>query len=227
MWAHDDPRREEDRLHDHRQFGRREGSVSPQPATGQVSVRRAGGARPRRLAGVGMPPGNPLRCSVVSGHYDGGNEFFSDQRARRASFCPSTRWSASSCSGTCNGLFSQLKEVYLFGCNTLNAGRQQERIRRDRAKPGALRPFARRRRAAVAGTERAPRRKQPRSHAPGLQGRAGDLWLLVGGAARADGGFAVAALLPVGRYRRNRDGARERTIARRFRRPLDDRRERI
>ena len=26
-----------------------------------------------------------------------------------------------SCSDSCPGLFSQLKEVYLFGCNTLNA----------------------------------------------------------------------------------------------------------
>ena len=56
-------RRQENGMHDHRQFGRREGSVSPEPAAGQISVRRTGGARPARLARVGVPPGNPLRCA--------------------------------------------------------------------------------------------------------------------------------------------------------------------
>jgi hypothetical protein len=64
-----------------------------------------------------------IRCDVlvVSGHYDGGNEFFSDQLAARE-FLPVDEMERVSCSGTCNALFSQLKEVYLFGCNTLNAG---------------------------------------------------------------------------------------------------------
>jgi hypothetical protein len=64
-----------------------------------------------------------IRCDVlvVSGHYDGGNEFFSDQLEARE-FLPVDEMERVSCSGTCNGLFSQLKEVYLFGCNTLNAG---------------------------------------------------------------------------------------------------------
>jgi hypothetical protein len=37
-----------------------------------------------------------IRCDVlvISGHYDGGNEFYSD-RVGRASTCPSPRWSAS------------------------------------------------------------------------------------------------------------------------------------
>ena len=63
-----------------------------------------------------------IRCDVlvVSGHYDGGNEFFSDQLEARE-FLPVDEMERVSCSGTCNGLFSQLKEVYLFGCNTLNA----------------------------------------------------------------------------------------------------------
>ena len=64
-----------------------------------------------------------IRCDVlvVSGHYDGGNEFFSDQLEARE-FLPVDEMERVSCSGTCNGLFSQLKEVYLFGCNTLNSG---------------------------------------------------------------------------------------------------------
>jgi hypothetical protein len=58
---------------------------------------------------------------VVSGHYDGGNEFFSDRLESRE-FLPVDELERASCSGTCSGLFSQLKEVYLFGCNTLNTG---------------------------------------------------------------------------------------------------------
>lgn len=64
-----------------------------------------------------------VHCDVliVSGHYDGGNEFFSDQIEARE-FLPVDEMERASCSGSCSGLFSQLKEVYLFGCNTLNAG---------------------------------------------------------------------------------------------------------
>lgn len=64
-----------------------------------------------------------VRCDVlvVSGHYDGGNEFFSDQLDKRE-FLPVDELERASCSGSCDGLFSQLKEVYLFGCNTLDAG---------------------------------------------------------------------------------------------------------
>ncbi len=64
-----------------------------------------------------------IRCDVlvVSGHYDGGNEFFSDQLDKRE-FLPVDELERTSCSGSCDGLFSQLKEVYLFGCNTLDAG---------------------------------------------------------------------------------------------------------
>jgi hypothetical protein len=64
-----------------------------------------------------------VRCDVlvVSGHYDGGNEFFSDQVDARE-FLPVDEMERVSCSTSCSGLFSQLKEVYLFGCNTLNPG---------------------------------------------------------------------------------------------------------
>src|SRR5438128_4793964 len=62
-----------------------------------------------------------VRCDVlvISGHYDGGNEFFSDQLEARE-YLPVAEMERVSCSDSCPGLFSQLKEVYLFGCNTLN-----------------------------------------------------------------------------------------------------------
>jgi hypothetical protein len=62
-----------------------------------------------------------IRCDVlvISGHYDGGNEFFSDQIASRE-YLPVDEMERVSCSQSCPGLFSELKEVYLFGCNTLN-----------------------------------------------------------------------------------------------------------
>jgi hypothetical protein len=62
-----------------------------------------------------------VRCDIVviSGHYDGGNEFFSDQIESRE-FLPVAEMERVSCSDSCPGLFSQLREVYLFGCNTLN-----------------------------------------------------------------------------------------------------------
>ncbi|HEX4522273.1 MAG TPA: hypothetical protein VH704_02025 [Casimicrobiaceae bacterium] len=63
-----------------------------------------------------------LRCDVlvVSGHFDGGTEFYSDRLDARESL-PVAELERASCSASCAGLFSQLKEVYLFGCNTLNA----------------------------------------------------------------------------------------------------------
>jgi hypothetical protein len=62
-----------------------------------------------------------VRCDVlvISGHYDGGNEFFPD-RLEADEFLPVAEMERVSCSDSCRGLFSQLKEVYLFGCNTLN-----------------------------------------------------------------------------------------------------------
>ena len=67
-----------------------------------------------------------VRCDilVISGHYDGGNEFFSDQIESRE-FLPVAEMERVSCSDSCPGLFSQLKEVYLFGCNTLNPEAQR------------------------------------------------------------------------------------------------------
>ncbi|MBI5259158.1 MAG: hypothetical protein HY855_21820 [Burkholderiales bacterium] len=56
---------------------------------------------------------------VISGHYDGGHEFFSDQLDVRE-YLPVAELERVSCSEACPGLFGRLKEVYLFGCNTLN-----------------------------------------------------------------------------------------------------------
>ncbi len=62
-----------------------------------------------------------VRCDVlvISGHYDGGNEFFSDRTEARE-FLPVAELERAACGDGCPGVFSQLKEVYLFGCNTLN-----------------------------------------------------------------------------------------------------------
>ena len=66
-----------------------------------------------------------ISCDVliISGHYDGGNEFFSD-RLETNEFLPVDEMERVSCSDSCPGLFSRLKEVHLFGCNTLNSEAQ-------------------------------------------------------------------------------------------------------
>ncbi|MFO1397725.1 MAG: hypothetical protein U1F48_11740 [Burkholderiales bacterium] len=62
-----------------------------------------------------------VQCDVlvISGHYDGGHEFFSD-RIEAREYLPVSELERASCSDSCPGLFAKLKEVYLFGCNTLN-----------------------------------------------------------------------------------------------------------
>lgn len=62
-----------------------------------------------------------VRCDVliISGHFNG-TEFFSEHLDAHE-FLPVAEMERASCSNSCPGLFSQLKEVYLFGCNTLNA----------------------------------------------------------------------------------------------------------
>jgi hypothetical protein len=62
-----------------------------------------------------------VRCDVlvISGHYDGGNEFFSDS-VTRSEYLPVDELERVACTESCPGLFSRLKEVYLFGCNTLD-----------------------------------------------------------------------------------------------------------
>ncbi len=56
---------------------------------------------------------------VISGHYDGSSEFFSDRLETRE-FLPIDELERVSCSASCPALFSRLKEVHLYGCDTLN-----------------------------------------------------------------------------------------------------------
>ncbi|HKU84985.1 MAG TPA: hypothetical protein VJV77_01470 [Casimicrobiaceae bacterium] len=67
-----------------------------------------------------------VRCDIliISGHYDGGdyaggNEFFSEH-VDTHEFLRVDEMERVACSDPDNGLFSHLKAVYLFGCNTLN-----------------------------------------------------------------------------------------------------------
>src|SRR6185436_2002004 len=56
-----------------------------------------------------------VKCDllVISGHFDGMTEFYSDRLAMRESL-PVAEMERASCSDSCPGVFSQLKEVYLF-----------------------------------------------------------------------------------------------------------------
>jgi len=57
---------------------------------------------------------------VISGHFDDGTEFYTDRHDDRE-FLTMHELQHESCSASSNGLFSKLKEVYLFGCNTLKS----------------------------------------------------------------------------------------------------------
>ncbi len=62
-----------------------------------------------------------IRCDVllISGHF-AGTEFYSSQPVVNESL-PVDELERVSCGGSCPQLFSHLKEVYLFGCDTLKA----------------------------------------------------------------------------------------------------------
>jgi hypothetical protein len=60
---------------------------------------------------------------VISGHHGEGNVFFSDS-LEKDEFLPIEELERVSCSGSCPSLFANLKEVYLFGCNTMNTQAQ-------------------------------------------------------------------------------------------------------
>ncbi|MDP3223998.1 MAG: hypothetical protein Q8M96_12785, partial [Rubrivivax sp.] len=62
---------------------------------------------------------------IISGHYDGYNHFFSDQ-LENPEHLPVDELERVSCSDSCQGLFAQLKEVHLYGCNTLNRAPQNK-----------------------------------------------------------------------------------------------------
>jgi hypothetical protein len=57
---------------------------------------------------------------IISGHFDDGTEFYTDRFDDRE-FLTVHELQHASCSAPAKGLFSQLKEVYLFGCNTLKS----------------------------------------------------------------------------------------------------------
>ena len=62
-----------------------------------------------------------VQCDVliVSGHFNAGETFYSDDLARSDSLSIDELERAS-CSDSCPGVFARLKEVYLFGCESLN-----------------------------------------------------------------------------------------------------------
>ncbi len=63
-----------------------------------------------------------VRCDalIISGHFDDGSEFYTDRFDDRE-FLTMHELQGAACSAAGNGLFAQLKEVYLFGCNTLKS----------------------------------------------------------------------------------------------------------
>src|SRR5207342_852615 len=65
--------------------------------------------------------GTAVECDVlvISGHFNAGDTFYSDQ-ATRNDYLRVDELERASCSNSCPALFSRLKEVYLFGCESLN-----------------------------------------------------------------------------------------------------------
>ena len=56
---------------------------------------------------------------IVSGHFNAGDTFYSD-RLERNEYLEVDELERASCSSSCPNLFAKLKEVYLFGCESLN-----------------------------------------------------------------------------------------------------------
>jgi hypothetical protein len=56
---------------------------------------------------------------VISGHFNAGEDFYSD-KIDSHDYLRMDELERASCSESCPGLFSRLKEVYLFGCESLN-----------------------------------------------------------------------------------------------------------
>jgi hypothetical protein len=71
-----------------------------------------------------------IQCDVlvISGHFGGAQvgatEFYSAE-VGGTEFLPVEEMERASCSESCPGLFSRLKEVYLFGCETLSPAASQ------------------------------------------------------------------------------------------------------
>ncbi len=62
-----------------------------------------------------------IRCDalVISGHFNAGEDFYSD-KIDATDFLSVDELERASCSQTCPAVFARLKEVYLFGCESLN-----------------------------------------------------------------------------------------------------------
>ena len=62
-----------------------------------------------------------VQCDVlvISGHFNAGDTFYSD-KIENGDHLKVDELERASCSESCPGLFSRLKEVYLFGCESLN-----------------------------------------------------------------------------------------------------------
>jgi hypothetical protein len=155
-----------------------------------------------------------IRCDVlvISGHYDGGNEFFSDRTEARE-YLPVDEMERAACSASCPGLFSQLEEVYLFGCNTLNPEPQKSasgEIERSLARSGHSRADAERAARALGarhGESSRDRMQQIFMHVPVVYGFSSvapvgpvagsflNRWLQSGGSADVGSGRASGRLL--------------------------------
>jgi hypothetical protein len=63
-----------------------------------------------------------VKCDAIifSGHFDDGTEFYTDRLGDRDRLDVHDMEQAS-CSSSCNGVLAEVKEVYLFGCNTLKS----------------------------------------------------------------------------------------------------------
>ena len=83
-----------------------------------------------------------VRCDVlvISGHYDGGNEFFSDQLDVRE-FLPVNEMERVSCSNSCPG-FPAAEGGLSLRMQHAQPGAAHDRIRRDRAQSCPVRPLA-------------------------------------------------------------------------------------
>ncbi|MEJ6023828.1 hypothetical protein [Ramlibacter sp. PS4R-6] len=69
---------------------------------------------------------------IISGHFDGGDEFYTDSN-EKSEYLTVAEMERASCSDSCPGVFANLKEVYLFGCNTLKPLPEQHALsNRDR-----------------------------------------------------------------------------------------------
>jgi hypothetical protein len=95
-----------------------------------------------------------IQCDVlvISGHFAGTN-FFSEE-IETQEFLPVEEMERVSCSDSCPGLFSKLKEVYLFGCNTLNGETfesQTAEVARSLMRDGASKTDAERQSRALNG----------------------------------------------------------------------------